>query len=69
MAGEDVMAMDVTPSRRRRLITLVALRHMYDRVLAVHASSAYVKGKVAFTTDARAPMLETRIWSVIGYAW
>jgi hypothetical protein len=61
--------MGVTASRRRRVINLMALRHMLERVFAVQASGTDVRVMTTLVTVGRAVILETRIWSMIGNAW
>jgi hypothetical protein len=51
------------------MISLMAVRCVRERMLAVHASSTDVNAMVTLMTDEIVAILETRMWSMIGYTW
>jgi hypothetical protein len=48
---------------------MMALRHVYERMMFVYASATEVKAIAKSITDERAPILVVGIWSMIGCTW
>jgi hypothetical protein len=60
--------MDAMPAGRRSVVHMMVLRHMRERMPAVHASNTYVIAMGSIITDETAPFSARCIWPLICFS-